>query len=211
MRPVLRSEIVDLETYERMRPAFRDAVFAVKAPRRIHVGEHFTFLFENPTTIRYQVLEMMRAERLVREADIRQELDTYNGLLGGDGELGCTLLVELDDPALRAVRLREWFDLPEHVYARLEDGTTVRPRFDASQRGDGRLSSVQYLTFAVGGAVPIALGVDLPGLELETDLTPAQRAALAEDLHADGAAAAGTVTAASRPGATAPGAGQLRS
>jgi hypothetical protein len=182
MRPVRRSEIVDLETYERMRPAFREIVFAAKAPRRIHVGDACTFLFENPTTIRYQILEMMRTEHLVKEHDIRHELDTYNALLGADGELGCTLLIEIDDPAVRAVRLRQWFALPEHVYARLEDGTKVRPRFDESQRGNGRVSSVQYLTFAVGGAVPVALGVDLPGLEAETVLTSEQRAALADDL-----------------------------
>ncbi|MBI2218710.1 MAG: DUF3501 family protein [Candidatus Rokubacteria bacterium] len=199
MRPVLRSEIVDFETYERMRPAFREAVFAVKTPRRIHLGDPFTFLFENPTTIRYQVLETMRAERLVREEDIRHELETYNGLLGGEGELACTLLVEIDDPALRAVRLREWFDLPEHVYARLEDGTKVRPSFDESQRGDGRLSSVQYLKFPVGGAAPIALGIDLPGLELETTLAPSQRAALVEDLSA-GATTAVDTAEVKRPG-----------
>jgi DNA-binding ferritin-like protein len=192
MRPVLREDIVDLETYERMRPAYRDAMFSAKAPRRVHLGDHFTFLFENPATIRYQVLEMMRAERLTRDEDIRHELETYNGLLGGDGELGCTLLVEIDDPAVRAVRLREWFGLPEHVYARLEDGTTVRPSFDESQRGDGRLSSVQYLKFPVGETAPVALGIDLPGLQLEMALTPAQRAALAEDLNPPPDAAAGS-------------------
>ncbi len=182
MKRVERSEIVDYLTYEDIRPAFRAEVLTLKAPRRIHVGEHLTFLFENATTIRYQVQEMMRAERIVRERDIRHELDTYNALLGGDGELGCTLLVEIDDPAARAVRLSEWYELPEHVYARLEDGTKVRPTFDEGQRGDGRLSSVQYLRFAVGHRVPVALGVDLPGVEAETRLTADQRAALAEDL-----------------------------
>ncbi len=182
MRRVERREIVDYQTYEDIRAEFRRLVLAIKAPRRIHVGEHLTFLFENTVTIRYQVQEMMRAERIVRERDIVHELETYNAVLGGDGELGCTLLVEIEDPARRAAALREWYSLPEHLYARLDDGTRVRPTFDESQRGDGRLSSVQYLKFAVGGRVPVALGVDLPGLETETALTPEQRAALAEDL-----------------------------
>ncbi len=185
MRPVERSEIVDLQTYERVRPAVREKIFAVKAPRRIHVGEHLTFLFENTDTMRYQIQELVRAERLVREEDIRHELDTYNALLGADGELACALLIEIDDPVLRPVRLREWFRLPEHVYVRLEDGRRVRAVFDEAQRGEGRLSSVQYLKFPVGDRVPVAVGVDLPGLEAETGLSPAQRAALAEDL-ADG-------------------------
>jgi hypothetical protein len=182
MKRVERSEIVDYETYEELRPALRAEAMAAKDRRRVHVGDHLTFLFENATTTRYQVLEMVRAERMAREADIRHELDTYNALLGAEGDLPATLLIELDDPAVRAVRLREWFDLPDRLYARLEDGTRVRPRFDEAQRGDGRLSSVQYLTFPVGGRVPVAIGVDLPGLDAETVLTAEQRAALAEDL-----------------------------
>ncbi len=62
------------------------------------MGPHLTFLFENHDTIRYQVLEMVRTERMVKDADIRHEVDTYNELLGARGELGATLLIELDDP-----------------------------------------------------------------------------------------------------------------
>ncbi|HSF06696.1 MAG TPA: DUF3501 family protein [Methylomirabilota bacterium] len=182
-RPVLRPDLLDARSYEGQRPALREEVFVVKARRRIHVGEFFTFLFENTVTIRYQIQEMLRAEHITDEAAIQHELDTYNALLGGVGELGCTLLIEIDDPTLRAVRLREWFGLPEHVYVRLPDGTKVSATFDPSQRGEGRLSSVQYLKFRVGRAVPVAVGIDLPGLTTETPLTPEQRAALTEDLQ----------------------------
>lgn len=182
MRTVQRSEIVDYETYEDIREEFRKKVFAVKARRRIHVGDFFTFLFENALTMRYQVQEMMRVERLVKEKDILHELETYNGLIGGEGELGCTLLIEIDDPEQRAVKLREWLALPEHVYALLEDGINIRPTFDPSQVGAERLSSVQYLKFPVRGAVPTALGIDLPGIEAETRLDADQRSALADDL-----------------------------
>lgn len=182
MKPVLRSELVDYQTYEEMRPGFREEAMAAKAARRVHVGEHLTFLFENTLTVRYQIQEMMRTERIVRERDILHELETYNALLGGAGELGCTLLVEIDDPLVRSVRLQEWYDLPAHVYARLPDGTKVRAAFDEAQRGDGRVSSVQYLRFAVAGRVPSGIGVDLPGLEVEASLTPAQHAALTADL-----------------------------
>lgn len=183
MRGVKREDIVDYQTYEEIRPAFRDQVMAAKNARRVHVGDALTFLFENRLTIRYQIQEMMRAEKIVREADIRHECDTYNALLGGPGEIGCTLLIEIGDPARRDVMLKEWRALPEHLYARLEDGRLVRPLFDPAQRGEDRLSSVQYLRFPVGGKVPVALGVDLPGLTAETPLTEAQRAAIARDLE----------------------------
>ena len=185
MQPVAREEIVDYATYEDGREAFRDRVLAAKRVRRVHLGDYLMLLFENALTVRYQIQEMIRVERIVREADIRHEIDTYNELLGGDGELGCTLMIEIDDPAERALRLQEWFELPAHLYARTEDGARIRPTFDGEQRGDGRLSSVQYLKFAVGGRAPVAIGADLPGLEAETVLDAGQRAALAADLAGD--------------------------
>jgi hypothetical protein len=173
---VERSELLRLEEYDARRDALRDAVLAEKRRRRVHVGP-LTFLFENADTVRHQVQEMARAERLYREEELQHELDTYNELLGGPGELGCSLLIELTDPAERDAKLRAWRRLPEHLYARLAD-------FDHRQVGDDRLSSVQYLKFPVGAEAPVALGSDLPGLELETPLAGEQRAALQADLAA---------------------------
>ncbi len=182
MRKVERGEIVDYQTYEETRGEFRERVLSAKARRRIHVGESFTFLFENAITIRYQIQEMTRAERIVKEKDILHELETYNGLLGDAGQLGCTFLIEIDDPAERAIKLRQWLHLPEHLYVRMGDGTKIRPHFDETQRGVDRISSVQYLKFTVEGKIPVAVGIDYPGLESETRLTEDQRAALEEDL-----------------------------
>jgi hypothetical protein len=184
MNVVQRSQILDYQTYEETRESFRTRVMAEKGRRRIHVGRHLTFLFENPLTIRYQVQEMLRAERIVRERDILHELETYNALLGGQDELGCTLLIEIEDPEERPAKLRRWRDLPQHVYARMEDGTLIRPDFDEAQRDADRLSSVQYLKFPVGGLVPTALGVDHPEMTAETALTEDQKAALNDDLRA---------------------------
>jgi len=148
----------------------------------VTVADVLTFLFENDETIRYQVLEMVRSERLVKEADIQHEIDTYNELLGGPGELGCTLLIGIDDPAERDRKLRAWRGLPEHLYVKLEDGTRVPAKHDARQVGEDRLSSVQFLKFDVQGRVPVAVGSDLPDLEAETVLDERRRRALAEDL-----------------------------
>ncbi len=185
MKSVERSEILDYVTYEEKRTAIRESAMRTKEARRVHVGACLTFLFENRETVRYQIQEMTRSERLVKESEIRHEIDTYNELLGADGELGCTLLIELDDPAARAVKLAQWLALPSHLYAKLEDGTKVRARFDERQVGESRLSSVQYLKFSLGGRVPVAVGCDLadPDVRGETTLTPEQRAALAEDLE----------------------------
>ena len=168
-----------------MREDVRREVIAAKAPRRVHIGEHVTLLFENRRTVWYQVQEMLRAERITEAAGVAHELATYNELLGGPGELGATLLIEIDDPVVRAVKLREWLGLPHHVYARLEDGTRVRPTFDPRQVGTERVSSVQYLKFPVGGRVPVAIGIDLPAIAADATLTAEQRRALDADLAGD--------------------------
>jgi hypothetical protein len=182
---VRRSEVLDFVTYGERRDALRPLALAEKEVRRVQLGEHLTFLFENTATIRHQIHEMLRIERIVREADVQHEIDTYNDLLGGPGVLGCTLLVGIEDAAERDRLLTAWLQLPEHVYVRLDDGRQARAQVDERQRGRGRLSSVQYLKFAVGNARPLAVGCDLPGAIVETALEPAQRAALAHDLGSD--------------------------
>ena len=183
-RPVERSEIVDYQTYAELRPDIREAVLKEKETRRIHVGPHLTFLFETHATMRYQIQEMMRAERIVKEAEILHEIETYNEVLGGPGELGCTLLVELDDPEARATKLAAWLELPKTLYAKLADGTRIRPTYDERQVGEERVSSVQYLKFAVGDRAPVAIGCDHadPEVHHETELTEDQVTALQKDL-----------------------------
>jgi hypothetical protein len=181
VKRVERKEIVDYSAYEDDRNAIRAEVMKIKDARRVHIGGYFTLLFETHATVWYQIQEMIRAERIVRESDILHEIDTYNELLGRDGELGCTLLIEIEDPELRDQRLQQWWNLPEQIYVRLEDGTRIRATFDERQRGTGRLSSVQYLKFDTRGHVPIAAGVDLVDLQAETPLTDGQRQALRAD------------------------------
>lgn len=182
MSHVRRDEIVDYITWTERKPAELPAVLEAKRARRVHVGPYLTLLFENALTIRYQVQEMMRVEQIVREADIVHELGTYNELLGGPGEVGCTLLVEVQDPAERAVRLREWLGLQSAIYALIEGGERVFATFDPRQVGEDRLSSVQYLKFDTRGRVPVAIGVDHPAMREEAGLSEAQRTALREDL-----------------------------
>jgi hypothetical protein len=186
MKRVERSEVVDYVTYEERRGAVRESAMKARAARRVHVGPHLTFLFENHETIHYQVQEMMRAERMVKEADIVHEIETYNELLGGPGEVGATLLVELDDPAERAVKLAKWLALPKHLYMKRADGAKVYGQYDERQVGEARVASVQYVKFGVGKQAPLAVGCDHSDWELkhETTLTADQRAALQADLDA---------------------------
>ena len=177
-----RTDVVDYQTYQDMRESFREQVMRAKELRRIHVGPHLTFLFENKLTIRYQVQEMMRLEKMVRESDIEHEIKTYNGLLGAPGELGCTLLIEIEEVNLRDQLLKKWLPLPKHLFVKLANGQKVYASYDSKQVGEDRLSSVQYLKFNTKGAVPVAIGCDFSEMNQETVLSDIQKEALTEDL-----------------------------
>ncbi len=111
MRPVKREEILDYITYTEKRSELQSSVLKQKEPRRIHLGEYLTFLFENTDTVRYQIQEMMKAEQIVKEEAIQHEIDTYNELLGSKGELGCVLLIEIADANERPQKLKDWLGL----------------------------------------------------------------------------------------------------
>jgi hypothetical protein len=186
MRHVKREELLDWQTYKEGRDRTRPIAMKAKEARRVHVGAHLTFLFENADTARYQIQEMMLAERIVKEADIKHELETYNELLGAPGELGASLLIEIENPTERDAKLRAWTELPKALYAELDDGTKVRPTFDGRQISEeGRLSSVHYLKFDVQGRVPVAIGCEIKGNEARTVLSAEQRSALGVDLASD--------------------------
>ncbi len=180
---ISRDSLLPLSDYEARRDSIRAGVLAAKRPRRVHVGDHLTFLFENDVTMRDQVMEMIRIEHLTDEADIQHELDTYNAVLGGAGELGVTLLIEIPDAEERARKLARWTGLPETVYVELADGLRVRPRYDRGQVGDDRLSSVQYLKFDTHGQVPVAIGTDHPELSARVELSDDTKVALSNDLR----------------------------
>ena len=191
-RHVVMGEVLDLVAYERERDAFRARAMAVKDDRRVSVGEHLTFLLENHDTVHYQVQEMMRAERMVEEAAIQHELDTYNGLLPPEGGVAATLLIEYGMAEEREEHLPQLLTLNEHLWLEV-DGRRVAATWDALQVGDVRISSVQYLQFrdvvrgsedlAAIRAGPVRLVSDHPHLTAVATLTERQRAALADDLR----------------------------
>lgn len=181
-RLVERDDIVDYATYEDSRADDRSRVMDLKQARRVHLNEYLTFLFENRDTLRYQIQEIMRVERIVREADILHEIETYNSILGEAGDLGCVLLIEIENEADRKPLLVRWLGLQDRIYVKMADGSKVYAGFDPAQVGDDRISAVQYLQFAVGGRVPVAIGTDFEHMVAEIAFDDVQVAALTEDL-----------------------------
>lgn len=193
MEPVKMSEVADIAQYERVRPGFRAEALAVKERRRVGVGPAFTFLFENRTTVLYQVQEMMRVERIVEPKAIEHEISTYNELLAPEGSLGATLLLEFVDPGVRAVELTRLVGMENHVHMAIGRLPPVTGAFDMRQVDSHKVSSVQYLQFnltpahreawdqaASEGAIRVV--VDHPHYGHEAVLSGDVARALGEDL-----------------------------
>jgi hypothetical protein len=189
MKPITLDEIRNNAEYELERPALRPRMMALKDRRRVRVGDHLTFLFENRDTVRYQIQEMMRIERLARPEEILHELETYNELIPGRNELSASLLIEYESPSERDVWLRKLLGLENHVWLEVEGQGRGRARFDGRQIATDRLSSVQYIRFPLTKAQAAAFArgarivVDHPGYLAETELTLAQREELGQDLR----------------------------
>src|SRR5215467_10071466 len=101
MAAISRESLLSLEAYARERSAFRARVLEHKRPRTVHLGEHLTLLFEDELTIRYQVQEMLRIERIFEEDGIQHELDAYNPLIPDGGNWKATMLIEYPDAEQR--------------------------------------------------------------------------------------------------------------
>ena len=180
---VKRPEISDYQTYEENRGDTKSKIFEIKKHRRVHLGENLTFLFENHETIKYQIQEIMRVEKIVKESAILEELNTYNSFLGNSGELACVLLIEIEEESDRKPLLENWMGMEKCIYILDEVGNKIFAEHDPTQVGDRRLSAVQYLKFVIKEP-PIALGCTFDELAGEVELTKEQKDALAGDLSA---------------------------
>ena len=193
MRKLTVDDIVDLRAYERERADFRQRIIELKRTRRVALGPILTILFENTETMRWQVQEMSRAERMLRDEQIAHEVETYNELIPDAGELSGTLFLELTSDAA----LREWLPrllgIEFHIGIALPDGSRVMGRpSDADEERltrDDTTAAVHYLRFTlspeqVAGFAkgPVRVVVDHPEYQYETQLDETQHAALAADL-----------------------------
>jgi hypothetical protein len=196
-RKLTLADVADLRAYEREREAFLDHVIALKRRRRVSVGPFITLVFECRDTMRFQVQEMARAERMLTDEAIEGELAAYNPLIPEPGELSATLFVELRTEA----ELREW--LPKLVGIEravqlvigADPGASVvvaEPEAEHASRLTRAdvTAAVHYVRFAVTPAQvaafekgPVKVGVDHPEYPESTVLSDDSRAELLIDLR----------------------------
>ena len=194
MKRIALGDVRNLHEYELIRDAWRRDVIALKARRRVLLGDIMSLVFENRMTVLNQVQEMCRAERLVRPEAVQQEIDVYNDLVPEPGELSATLLVEITEEAHIQPRLDGLIGLSSgrHVWLEL-NGRRVFARFLEGQGREDRIAAVQYLRFPIGtdpldrqalasGPDPVILCANHPGYRAIAVLPPAVRSEIAGDL-----------------------------
>ncbi len=150
-RKLTLSDIADQRAYERERQQFREHVRGRKSLRRIQVGDFVTFTFECADTIRFQIQEMARAERLLRDEQIQTELDVYNPLIPDPGTLSATMFIELTSKPDLMLWLPKLVGIERAAFIQLPDASQVRAvveeAHDAQLTRDDITSSVHYLRF----------------------------------------------------------------
>jgi hypothetical protein len=196
MTKLVLDDIADLRAYERERVEFRQHIIALKKRRRISVGPFVTFLFENRDTIRFQIQEMARAEKILSDEGIQTELDIYNPLIPEPGTLAATMFIELTSDDL----LREWLPklvgIETKVVLRIgtgDEAAEVRCRVDPDHEKqltrDEITASVHYIGFELTpeqvtafASGPVSLVIDHPAYQHGTELSADNTAELGADL-----------------------------
>lgn len=191
-RKLTLSDIADVRAYEREREALRARVIDLKSRRRMSLGTVVTITFENRDTMRHQIQEMARVEKLVTDEAIQEELDIYNSMIPEPGQLCATVFIELTSDDQMRVWLPKLVGIEKHFVFRLPDGTSVRAvteeQHDSQLTRDDVTAAVHYIRFefspeqvaAFDGAVTFS--VDHPNYTEEIDLLPATVAELRGDL-----------------------------
>ena len=170
--PIRRAELMGLEQYAERREAFRARVMAHKKNRRVAVGEHVTLLFEDRLTIRYQLQEMLRVERIFEPAAIEEELQAYNPLIPGGSNLKATMLIEYEDPDVRRAELAKLVGIENAVWMQAagHERSVAIADEDLERSEADKTSAVHFLRFefspgaiaALRAGAALAVGVDHP-------------------------------------------------
>jgi hypothetical protein len=189
MKPVHRSELLELGAYEGIRDRFRARMIEQKRVRYVAIGEHMTALFENHDSALFQIQEMLRTERITQEKAILHELETYNELVPGEHELSATIFVEYPEREQRERMLTELVGL-ETCFFFQAGGERAELVPDRRGIDPSRTMAVHYVKFVLSAASERALragegsavlGVEHPAYRASTELPRATLASLRED------------------------------
>lgn len=193
MAKLTRESLMTLEAYAKARPEFRKKVLAHKKHRSVHLGKHVTLLFEDELTVRYQVQEMLRIEKIFEEEGIQHELDAYNPLIPDGRNFKATMLIEYEDAGERKRELARLIGIEDKTWVQAEGSPKVYAIADEDleRENEEKTSSVHFVRFelsqemaaALKNGAALSVGVDHPNYSASASPVSAEiRSALIADL-----------------------------
>jgi glycerol-3-phosphate dehydrogenase subunit C len=192
MAKITRDSLLTLEAYARERDSIRTNVIAHKKRRKVHLGEHITLIFEDEMTIRYQIQEMLRAERIFEDDRIQEELDAYNPLVPDGRNLKATMLLEFSDPAERHTWLQRLIGVEDKVWIQVQgnEKSWAIADEDLDRENSEKTSAVHFLRFELSkdmaqvfkSGARISIGIDHPNYCQSTELSLEDGVLLARDI-----------------------------
>ncbi len=195
MRKVERKDILNLYEYEKVRPEKIKEITQLKKRRRVHVGDKVTFVFENFDTVWFQIQEMIRAERMVKEEDIQFEIDTYNELIPEKNQLSATMFIEIPDQKERRETLPKLVGIHDTVYMHIGNKYTVKAEADEKSQMDyeeGKASVVHFLKWTLTPEQvetfkrePVRIEINHENYKAMAEIPPEVKEELIKDLESD--------------------------
>ena len=193
MTKIARDSLMTLEAYAKARQEFRARVMAHKKHRKVRLGENITLIFEDELTVRYQIQEMLRVEKIFEEEGILDELCTYGPLVPDGSNWKATMMIEYADPIERAARLAELIGIEDAVWVRVQEYAPVYAIADEDleRETEEKTSSVHFLRFelaqdmiqALRQGAALSMGIDHPAYQaLVEPVDAAVRDSLIDDL-----------------------------
>jgi hypothetical protein len=191
---VTRDSLMTLEAYARQREEFRAKVMAHKKNRKVYVGNHVTLMFEDELTMRYQIQEMLRVERIFEEDGIRDELEAYNPLIPDGSNWKATMLIEYPDVEQRRQMLTRLKGAEKRVWVQVSGCSRVHAIADEDmeREDEEKTSAVHFLRFeltpdmirSLKHGAALVIGIDHPAYQVAGETVgDAVRLSLIKDLR----------------------------
>ena len=192
-RHITPDSLMSLEAYSKWRKLNKPAVMAERKLRSVHLGEHINLQFESETTIRYQIQEMLRIEKIFEEEGIAQEIEVYAPLVPSGSNWKATMLLEYPDVNQRQRELARLIGVEDRMFVEVEGQPRVYAIADEDleRENDVKTSAVHFVRFeltapmcaAVKAGAAVTLGCDHTNYPAHTLISPETLASLAADLR----------------------------
>ncbi len=195
MRKVTREDILNIYEYEKVRPEKVKEITRLKKRRRVHLGDKVTLVFENFDTVWFQIQEMIRIERLVKDEEVQFEIDTYNELIPGKNQLSATLFIEIPDEKERKETLPKLVGIHDAVYLHIGNKYTIKAEADEKSQMDyeeGKASVVHFLKWTLTPEQvdafkrePVRIEINHENYKAMTEIPPEVKEELIRDLESE--------------------------